>query len=207
MAMSSCKSATVKRVSGKRTAMSGVGLLLLLTVLALTGCYHAPYRVISQPAPEVTGGRPRPPLTQVYFYPKAGQSLEQQSRDHYECYNWAVQQTGYDPGMTSLPPEQRVKVLPMPPPGHDTATLTIAGAVLGALLGGPRHGVGGALIGAASGAIVGAASDAARQESARQLEEAYAGRDRAIDAHLDQKALDFRRATSACLEGRGYSVR
>jgi len=206
MAMANCKSATVKRVWGKRAVMAGAGLLLFLAVVVLTGCYHhAPYRVISQPAPEAA--RPRPSLTQVYFYPKAGQSPEQQSRDHYECYNWAVQQTGYDPGMTSLPPEQRIKVLPMPPPGHDTAALTIAGAVLGALIGGPRHGVGGAIIGAAGGAIVGAASDAARQEYARQMEEAYAGRDRQIDAQLDQKALDFRRATSACLEGRGYSVR
>ncbi len=95
----------------------------------------------------------------------------------------------------------------MPPPGHDTATGAIAGAVLGALIGGHRHAVGGALIGASGGAMVGAASDAARVEAARQQEEAYAARDRAREAQLDQKAYGFRRAMSACLEGRGYSVR
>jgi hypothetical protein len=94
----------------------------------------------------------------------------------------------------------------MPPPGHDTATLAIAGAVLGALIGGPRHAVGGALIGASGGAIAGAASDSARMEAARQQEEAYASRDRAREAQLETKAFGFRRAMSACLEGRGYSV-
>jgi hypothetical protein len=43
-------------------------------------------------------------------------------------------------------------------------------------------------------------------ESARQQEEAYAARDRAGDSRLDEKAFGFRRAMSACLEGRGYSV-
>jgi len=145
-------------------------------------------------------------MTQVYFYPKAGQSTEQQSRDHYECYNWAIKQTGFDPAQVSLPPEQRIKVVPTPPPGHDTITLSIVGAVLGALIAGPRHAGGGALIGAAGGAVAGAASDVSRQESARQMEEAYSHRDQAVNAKLDARALDFRRAMGACLEGRGYSV-
>jgi hypothetical protein len=85
--------------------------------------------------------------------------------------------------------------------------LAIAGAVLGALIGGPRHAAGGALIGASGGAIAGAASDAARMDYARQQEEAYAARDRSRDAQLDAKAHGFRRAMSACMEGRSYSVR
>ena len=75
-------------------------------------------------------------MTQVYFYPKAGQTNEQQSRDQYDCYNWAIKQTGFDPGQSAIPKDDRVRVVPMPPPGHDTATLAIAGAVLGALIGG-----------------------------------------------------------------------
>jgi hypothetical protein len=147
------------------------------------------------------------PITQVYFYPKAGQTTEQQSRDHYECYNWAMKQTGFDPSQSSIPPEQRVRVVPMPPPGHDTTVLAITGAVLGALLAGPRHAGAGALIGAGSGTIVGATSDVSRQQYARQMEEAYSNRDRAIDAQYEAKAFDFRRAMSACLEGRGYTVK
>jgi hypothetical protein len=147
------------------------------------------------------------PSTQVYFYPKAGQTVEQQSRDHYECYNWAVRRTGFDPGRSSIPTDQRVRVVPMPPPGHDTVTLTIAGAVLGALIGGPRHAAQGAVIGAAGGAITGAVSDAARHESARQMEDAYSEQGRYRNAQLAERALSFRRAMSACIEGRGYSVK
>jgi outer membrane lipoprotein SlyB len=175
--------------------------------LALVACYPANNRVITQPAPGSAAAKSNAALTQVYFYPKAGQSNEQQSRDHYDCYNWAVTQTGFDPGITAMRPEQRVKVVPMPPPGHDTITLSIVGAVLGALVGGPRHAAGGALIGASAGAVAGAASDISRQESARQMEEAYYNRDQALNSQLEAKALDFRRAMGACLEGRGYSVK
>ena len=179
----------------------GSRILLILLILALVACYPATYREVP-----ISNPGPTAPMTQVYFYPKEGQTTEQQSRDHYECYNWAVQQTGFDPSQSSIPPEQRVKVVPMPPSGHDTAVLAITGAVLGALIAGPRHAGAGALIGAGSGAIAGAASDASRQQNAQQLEEAYVNRDQALDARYEGKANDFRRAMSACLEGRGYSV-
>ena len=187
-------------------AAASLGLALLAALLALTACAPAPYRPHPRPLPEAARA-PQAPSTQVYFYPKAGQTQEQQSRDHYDCYNWAIKQTGFDPGRSAIPRDERVRVVPMPPPGHDTATLAIAGAVLGALIGGPRHAGQGALIGAAGGAIAGAASDASRVEAARQQEEAYASRDRLRDSQLEVKAAGFRRAMSACLEGRGYSVR
>lgn len=203
-----CKKAEIDSWSAKRRpSRTFLWILLLLPFLLLTACYPRPYRtVVSRPAPAETYETPRAPLTQVYFYPKAGQTAEQQSRDHYDCYNWAVQQTGFDPGQSTIPTDQRVRVVPMPPPGHDTATLAIAGAVLGALIGGPRHAVGGALIGASGGAIAGAASDSARMEASRRQEEAYASRDRSRDDRLAERAAGFRRAMSACLEGRGYSV-
>jgi hypothetical protein len=39
------------------------------------------------------------------------------------------------------------------------------------------------------------------------MEEAYANSNQARDVHKEKKALDFRRAMSACLEGRGYTVK
>jgi hypothetical protein len=206
MIISISKTMMDKKILERRSSRSGIRFLIFMLVLTLTGCYPAPVRVIPQPQSADTRASVRGSMTQVYFYPKAGQSTEQQSRDYYECYNWAIKQTGFDPGLTSLPPEQRIKVVPTPPPGHDTVTLSIVGAVLGALIAGPRHAAGGALIGAAGGAMAGAASDVSRQESARQMEEAYANRDQAMSSQLDAKALNFRRAMGACLEGRGYSV-
>jgi outer membrane lipoprotein SlyB len=191
----------------RRASKRCVWLLLLSAVISVSACYPAPYRATPRSMPESSVAAPTPLPTQVYFYPRAGQTNEQQSRDHYECYNWAVDRTGFDPAQSSIPTDQRVRVVPMPPPGHDTATLAIAGAVLGALIGGPRHAAGGALIGAAGGAVAGAASDSARQEYALQQEEAYAARDQARNARGDARVLGFRRAMSACLEGRGYSVR
>lgn len=202
------KETTMGHRSQKRSFSAACAWLLLLpTLLLLSGCYYRPYRMVAPAAPETTYETARMPLTQVYFYPKAGQTAEQQSRDHYDCYTWAVKQTGFDPGQSAIPTEQRVRVVPMPPPGHDAATLAVAGAVLGALIGGPRHAVGGALIGASGGAIAGAASDSARQEAARQQQEAYAARDQRRGDQLAERAAGFRRAMSACLEGRGYSVR
>lgn len=205
-----------RRVHEKRSAgqtpgrrLPGAKLLLLpaLALLALSACYYPSSPVVARPAPEPAATSARAPATQVFFYPAKGQTTEQQSRDHYECYDWAIRQTGFDPSQSKIPQERRVRVVPMPPPGHDTATLTIAGAVLGALIGGRRHAVGGAIIGATGGAIAGAASDAARQAQARQLEEAYSNQDRHRDPWLDERALGFRRAMGACLEGRGYTVK
>jgi len=192
---------TEKYIQKRWLSRTSLRLLLILLILTLASCYPATYREVPNSNPGPTA-----PMTQVYFYPKEGQTTEQQSRDHYDCYNWAVQQTSFDPSQSSIPPGQRVKVVPMPPPGHDTAVLAITGAVLGALIAGPRHAGAGALIGAGSGAIAGAASDASRQQYAQQMEEAYVNRDQALDARYEGKASDFRRAMSACLEGRGYSV-
>lgn len=197
----------VEHLPEQRVPGTCVWLSLFLAVLVLSACYYPPYNTVSRPAPEMTGASQQVPSTQVFFYPNQGQTTEQQSRDHYDCYNWAINQTGFDPGQSAIPTDQRVRVVPVPPPGHDTATLAVVGAVLGALIGGRRNAVGGALIGATGGAIAGAASDSARQEYARQLEEAYSTHNRSRDARLDTRAIGFRRAMSACLEGRGYTVK
>jgi hypothetical protein len=37
----------------------------------------------------------------VYVYPRNGQTEEQTSQDRYDCHQWAVSQTGFDPTMAS----------------------------------------------------------------------------------------------------------
>jgi outer membrane lipoprotein SlyB len=194
----------------KRILTLSVCILIFFVTVGLSGCYYRPYATQSTQTygdSQATVKGPTAPSTQVYFYPKQGQSTEQQSRDHYDCYNWAVQQTGFDPGQSAIPREQRIRVVPMPPAGYDTMAMAISGAVLGALFGGPRHAFEGAMIGATGGAIAGAASDAARQEEARLREEELTSRNQTRDNKLDEKTSLFRRAMSACLEGRGYSVK
>lgn len=40
------------------------------------------------------------PADELYAYPQAGQSAEQQSQDKYECHKWAAGQSGFDPTQT-----------------------------------------------------------------------------------------------------------
>src|SRR5262245_48154362 len=44
------------------------------------------------------------PAQNLYVYPSQGQSQDQQNRDRYECHNWAVSQTGFDPTRSGPPP-------------------------------------------------------------------------------------------------------
>ncbi len=141
------------------------------------------------------------------IYPQYGQGPEQQDRDRYECHCWAVSQTGYDPYHVYTPPPQRASVVPVPPPGRDTAVLGFSGALMGALAAGPRHAGAGAIFGGITGAFIGAFSDSARQERAREIEDAYDARQQAQSYRLQRGVDDYRRAMSACLEGRGYCIK
>ncbi|HEV8444388.1 MAG TPA: DUF6515 family protein [Steroidobacteraceae bacterium] len=50
-----------------------------------------------QPQQAQVGSTPPGSSTDVYVYPKNGQSEAQQSTDRYECHSWAVSQSGFDP--------------------------------------------------------------------------------------------------------------
>lgn len=176
---------------------------LVISTLIFSGCTTAPgYTVQSRPA----NARPLP-STLIYFYPTRGQTAKQQDRDRYECYLWSVKQTGYDPGKEQLAPHQRVEVKPIAPPGTDVATGMASGAILGSIFS-PRHDHGqGMVFGAIAGALIGSASEAAKQEQAQQIQQHYDSMNNQQYARKETQARNYRRAMSACLEGRGYSVR
>jgi len=159
----------------------------------------APAAVAASPAPVAT--------TDVIFYPNAGQSAVRQDRDRYECYLWSVKQSGFDPSQANLAPPQRVVVQPANPPGAAVAAGAIAGAVMGAAIGSPHDEGQGAAIGAVAGAMLGAAAESSQQAQAAQLQGQYDASAAARQARLDAQAGAYRRAMSACLEGRGYTVR
>jgi hypothetical protein len=143
-----------------------------------------------------------PPPQKVFVYPANGQSAEQTDRDRYECHIWAVQQTGVDPSRSDANPYARVVVQPANPPGTGTAVGAIGGAILGSIIAGPRNAGAGLVLGGVTGAIVGSAADANAQAQAQQTQ-----------AQINQSAAtgraqadSYRRAISACLQGRGYTI-
>lgn len=179
---------------------------LAAVVLALAACETPPPRPYTRPYRAESAPVAPPPQTQVYFYPTAGQTPEQQSRDRYECYLWAVKQSGFDPSLPSLAPHQRVEYVPRPPPGQNTVAGAITGAIVGAAVSHRGNEGAGAVVGAVAGGALGAASDSAQQAEAGRAQSAIDRRNASSAAQVEQRAQGYRRAMSACLEGRGYSV-
>ena len=179
-------------------------LLLLSSAALLAGCVEEPpprpHRAYSPPPPPA-------PNTQVYAYPQQGQTPEQTDRDRYECHEWAVQQTSFDPSAPGTPPHDRVVVASGPPPGTNTAIGAVAGAVLGAVIAGPRNAGFGAVAGGITGAAVGSTGDAANAQAQQAQVQSIRAQDARQAAAMDQKAANYRRAIGACLEARGYSVK
>ncbi len=194
---------TLTIVSG---ALRGAAVVAAAGLLA--ACVAAPP---PRPPPPPPVQAPPPPNTDVYAYPLHSQPPEQQDRDHYECSVWATQQTGFDPSAPGVPPHDRVRVVSAgPPPGTNTAIGAVAGAILGAAIAPRWQTAGGALAGAVVGGAIGSAGDAANAQanySNLQAAQAASAQNRRAAAQQEQKAGDYRRALSACLDGRGYSVR
>jgi len=150
-----------------------------------------------------------PPDTAVYFYPSGNgtpSSPQQQDRDKYECNTWAVAQTGFDPSQPNIPPHHRIQAIAGgPPPGAGVAAGAVTGAVVGAAVANPWESGRGALLGALAGTAIGGIAEAEHADARRRaLATANADADTAA---LERQASRFRRALSACLEGRGYAVR
>jgi len=130
-------------------------------------------------------------------YPSKGQSKAQQSKDEGACHQWAIQQTGVDP----------VKLAEESSSGevyqrhHSALGGAARGALLGVAVGAIAGDAGkGAAIGAAAGGMGGA------MRSRRDLEAQHQAH---AAAHADQQAQleKYDRAYSACLEGKGYTVK
>ena len=184
-----------------------IGLLPLGLAVVLSGCAEIPAQESSSTRVEATAAAPSDDAlraTQVFVYPGQGQSPEQLDRDRYECYRWAVEQTAFDPSQVALAPHQRVEIVAMPAPGAQTAAGTITGAAIGAAVSRPGHTAQGAIVGALIGGLAGSLSEA---EQARRAEALSASQNDSERALLERQSNDYRRALTACLEGRGYTVK
>lgn len=179
-------------------------ILLATCLLPLCGGCVAP--LLPEQGPETVAAEPVV-STQVFVYPTQSQSGAQLDRDRYECNSWAVRQTGFDPSLPSVAPHQRTQVVSVSPQGSDILPGAATGAIIGAAVSRPRAAGEGAVLGAIAGTLLGAASDQARQQQATAVNQRLAARDYAGESSFEARAANFRRALSACLEGRGYTVK
>jgi uncharacterized protein YcfJ len=149
----------------------------------------------------------------IYVYPAKGQSEQQLSADRYECHRWAVTETNFDP--TDLGEAGPPRAVRVPVPDNKAAGATgkgaIAGALAGAVLGHGDDKLKNTAIGAAVGAAVGGAVEAngemKAQDQARDEARERADDMRRTKAEKAMRRANYRRALTACLEGRGYTVR
>jgi hypothetical protein len=149
-----------------------------------------------------------PTSAEVFVYAAQGQSDQQLDRDRYECHKWSVAQSGYDPSAPAQPATyQPAPVVRLPPRGIDTVAGVVSGAFTGAVLAGPYDTSEGAMIGAIAGGIMGAITESARRREAGQINAHQSAQSQAERARLETRASNYRRAISACLEGRGYTVK
>ena len=155
----------------------------------------------------------------LFAYPKNQQSASQQEKDETECYGSAKQDTGVDP--QTPPPaasgaqdqqaaqkqaaEQAAKEAPKGGAVKGSARGAAGGAAIGAIAGDAGTG---AAIGATAGAVRGRrqqkkAQAQASQQTAQAQQQAQAQTSAAYQSKLDT----FKRAFSACMDARGYSVK
>ena len=138
----------------------------------------------------------------LIIYPNKGQNQEQLDRDKFECYSWAKKQTGFDPmevpKATAPPPQQEAQQGGVVRGGARGAAVGVAA---GAIAGDAGKG---AAIGAASGALIVGMRRRDQQRRQTQAEEQWAQEQA---ASYNQRRGSYNRAYSACLEGRGYTVK
>ena len=141
----------------------------------------------------------------LYVFPSAGQTKGVQLSEEQQCYDWAQQQSGIDPTKVTANTDSAAKAA-----GDQAASATQGAAVGGAA----RGAAAGALIGAAAGdagkgAAIGAASGAVAGRRAKRRAEGQAeqaGANQAV-AVANDKIVQFKKAMTACLEGKGYTVK
>ncbi len=134
----------------------------------------------------------------LFVYPSNGQSNQQQKVDEFDCYKWAVEQSGIDP--LNLPKVEAAPVQSGPTGGAvvGAAKGAAAGAAIGAITGDAGDG-------AAVGAIVGGLSGRrkGKQAQAQANQQSQASASAAEQGMIDS----FKKAFTVCIEGKGYTIK
>jgi len=138
------------------------------------------------------------------IFPAKGQTPEQMEKDKYDCYTWAKKETGFDP-MQAQPTAQAPAAQPQGPQGERVRGAA-RGAALGAVVGGIANDDAGkgAAAGAAAGTMVGGMKVRQNRRNQAQAQQQQAQQQ---NVAIDQKRSTYNRAYSACMEGKGYTVK
>jgi len=158
----------------------------------------------------------------MFAYPKNKQSANQQLKDENECFVSAKQQTGIDPQAPPPATKTEEQKKAEQQAAADNAKQARGGRVRGAARGAAGGAAVGAIAddeagkGAAAGATAGAMVGGARQRQANKAAKQQAAQATAQQQQQDQaqaeaqhqKGVDtFKRAFSACMESRAYSIK
>jgi hypothetical protein len=137
------------------------------------------------------------------IYPAKGQDSEQQMKDQLESYNWATQQTAWDPykahdvlvqqGYAAAQSAEQTQGGAL----RGAARGALAGVAIGAIAGDAGKG---AAIGATAGGLTGG------MRSRRQRQAAQSAADRAIQ-EFNTRFENWDKYYVASMEGRGYTVK
>ncbi|MCB2207345.1 MAG: hypothetical protein KQH67_03530 [Bacteroidetes bacterium] len=134
----------------------------------------------------------------LYVFPANNQTAEQQEADESYCYTWAVKQSGYDPINPTTVQAKQVEQGPDGAAVRGSAGGAAAGAAIGAVCGDAGKG---AAIGAISGAVLGRRRGNMEKSAQQQQYNQQA-------AQTNQNLVDgFKKAYTACLEGKGYTIK
>jgi hypothetical protein len=141
----------------------------------------------------------------MIVYPAKGQAAAQQESDEYGCLVWAADQLGLKPG---TPPPDAKAAGAAAAAKVDSATTGVAvksaakGAAAGAIIGSISGNAGaGAGYGAAAGAIGG------RRAKKQAVASADAEAQKKVEAEQKAKMESLKKAMSACLEPKGYTIK
>ena len=134
----------------------------------------------------------------VYIFPGEGQDQAQQDKDEMECFTWAKNQTGYDPLNPTQVEAAQVDRSADGSAIRGAAGGAAAGAAIGAIAGDTGDG---AAIGAIVGGIRGRRAKKARDAQQQQQNNAQAA------ASEQAMMADYKKAFSACMEAKGYTVK
>ena len=143
---------------------------------------------------------------ELYIYPAKGQSDDQMEKDKFECYNWAKKDTGFDPmavpTTTTAAPSGQKKSGGIARGALGGAVRgALGGAALGAIIGDSSKSAG---RGAAAGGLIGGVRQSSRNRETERQQQEWEQRE---SANYANNRNNYNRAYSACLEGRGYTVK